>query len=235
MSAFERGDSPAAGVRDPPARKRERPEPFRGWGTKNGGNRLENRPALPRHTHAHSAPRRSTYWLACARNTHSQCSSRRSASRRRGRAHLTRFEGWEEEEEWRDDATSEPTDAERNEDSISFASLFSYTTYDVLPRCQLEIGSIVSFASAGTSSLSRKRVPVSRRRTLPCTQHDVWPGRTHSPMSGRTLESWVGHGEPTTASGASWSLLGQQLGYSLVGQAVAVLTCGAQHDACVCA
>ena len=54
-------------------------------------------------------------------------------------------------------------------------------------------------------------------------------------MSGRTLESWVGHGEPTTASGASWSLLGQQLGYSLVGQAVAVVTCGAQHDACVCA
>ena len=47
-------------------------------------------------------------------------------------------------------------------------------------------------------------------------------------MSGRTLESWVGHGVPTTAAGASWSLLGQQLGYSLLGQTVAVVACGTQ-------
>jgi hypothetical protein len=47
-------------------------------------------------------------------------------------------------------------------------------------------------------------------------------------MSGRTLESWVGHGVPTTAAGASWSLLGQQLGYSLVGQTVAVVACGTE-------
>jgi hypothetical protein len=42
---------------------------------------------------------------------------------------------------------------------------------------------------------------------------------------------WEGGPLATTADGASWSLIGKQLGWSLFGQTVGVIVCGARRAA----
>jgi hypothetical protein len=57
--------------------------------------------------------------------------------------------------------------------------------------------------------------------------------RPPPPRPARTMHgherslAWLGGVEPTTEDGASWALVGRQLGWSLFAQAVGVIVCGA--------